>query len=314
MVGDVGLSPLFVTQFKTLLELKLQQQTSLLRGRVDEGTHTGSKMASPINQVAAVQMKIPTGRFAPKSHIPDSYTRRWVSPIDKEGDQLVDNFDQLKTPIDPKSKLVEAAAAAVARSFDDEIIRAATATATIGADAGSLTTEAWDTTNFQIAGDYGASAAVGLTVAKLNEAYRILEHYHALEYEKDICLVIGSKQHADLRNQAQVTNSEFNSNGGVLVDGRVTRFMGANIVVSERLPVLTDKNSNATQRGCLFFVKSGLYLGMWQDIKTEVLRRAELSGNPWDINTMVSFGATRTQLGKILQVCAADSTGTDITP
>lgn len=314
MSGDSGLTDLFQVQFSTLLQLKLQQKQSLLRGRIVEGSHTGSKMASPIQFLGAMQMQTPQGRFAPKVYQQQDYTRRWIVPIDKEGDQYVDNFDQLKTPIDPKSQLVARAAAACARQWDDEVIRAATATSTIGTDSGSLTTEAWDTANFQVAADFGASASVGLTVAKLNEAHRVLEHYHALDEDKMITLVIGSQQHADLRNQAQVTSADFNKNGGVLVDGNVTRFMGMDIVVSERLPVLTDKDSNANTRGCLAFVRTGIYLGLWQDVKTEVFRRPDMSSNPWDINTMISFGATRTELGKIIQICAADTTGADITP
>lgn len=314
MSGDTGLTDLFQVQFSTLLQLKLQQKTSLLRGRVIEGSHTGSKMASPIQFLGAMQMQTPQGRFAPKVYQQQDYTRRWIVPIDKEGDQYVDNFDQLKTPIDPKSQLVARAAAACARQWDDEIIRAAVATATIGTDSGSLTTEAWDTTDYQIAGDFGASAAVGLTVAKLNEAHRILEHSHALDEDKQITLVIGSQQHADLRNQAQVTSADFNKNGGVLVDGNVTRFMGMDIVVSERLATITDKDSNTNQRGCLAFVRTGIYLGLWQDVKTEIFRRPDMSSNPWDINTMISFGATRTELGKVIQICAADTTGADINP
>jgi len=314
MSGDTGLTDLYQTQFSTLLQLKLQQKTSLLRGKVVEGSHVGAKMASPIQFLGAMQMQTPQGRFAPKVYQQQDYTRRWIVPIDKEGDQYVDNFDQLKTPIDPKSQLVARAAAACARQWDDEVIRAATATSTIGTDAGSLTTEAFDTTNFQVAADFGASASVGLTVAKLNEAHRVLEHYHALDEDKQITLVIGSQQHADLRNQAQVTSSDFNRNGGVLVEGVVTRYMGMDIVVSERLPVLTDKDSNTNTRGCLAFVRTGLYLGLWQDVKTEVFRRPDMSSNPWDINTMISFGATRTELGRVIQVCAADTTGADITP
>jgi hypothetical protein len=312
-----GLIDLFQTQFSTLLRMKLQQKASKLRGRIMEGSHTGSKLASPVQFVGAMQMKAPEGRFAPKKNTPQDYSRRWVTPIDKEGDQFVDSFDQLKTPIDPKSQLVARAASACARDWDDEIIRGATAASTIGTDAGSLSTESFDTTNFQVAGDFKASAAVGLTVAKLNEARRILEHYHALDDDNDSgqpTLVIGSQQHADLRNQALVTSGDFNYNGGVLVDGKVTRFMGFDIVVSERLPTITDKNSNANQRGCLVFVKWGIYLGMWQDLKTEVFRRADLSSNPWDINTMHSFGATRLELGRVIQVAAADTIGTDVNP
>jgi hypothetical protein len=314
-MADTGLTDLFTVQFSTLLKLKLQQKESLLRGRVMTGSHTGAKMASPIQYLGAMQMQTPTGRFAPKTHIVQDYTRRWIVPIDKEGDQLIDNFDQLKTPIDPQSQLVARAAAACARQWDDEVIRAATATATIGADSGSLTTESWDTTNYQIAGVFGSGAtASGLTVAKLNEARRILEHNHAFDDDPMATLVIGSQQHADLRNQAQVTSSDFTKNGGVLDNGIVKKFMGFDIVVSERLPTITDKTPTATQRGCLAFGKGGIYLGMWLDVKTEVFRRPDLSSNPWDINTMISFGATRTQLGQVVQICAADATGADITP
>ena len=314
-----GLIDLFQTQFSTLLRLKLQQKSSRLRGRVETGTHTGSKLASPIQLVAAVETRAPQGRFAPKVNTPNSYTRRWITPLDKEMDQFVDAFDQLKTPIDPKSQLVQVAAAACARDWDDEIIRAATAASTIGTDAGSLTTETFTTSatpgvGYQIIGNFGASAAVGLTVAKLNEARRILEHNHVFEDGETATLVIGSQQHADLRNQALVTSGDFNKNGGVLVEGMVTRFMGFDIIVSERLPTITDANSNANQRGCLAWVKSGMYLGFWQDLKTEVFRRADLSSNPWDINTMHSFGATRTELGKVIQICATDTIGSDINP
>lgn len=313
-MSDDGLVQLFQTQFSTMLRLKLQQKTSKMRGKVEEGSHTGAKMASPINFLGAMTMRTPEGRFSPKKNMPGDYSRRWVSPIDRAGDQYVDTFDQLKTPIDPKSQLIARASAACARDWDDEVIRAATAASTIGVDAGSLTTEAFDTTNFQVAGNFGASAAVGLTVAKLNESRRILEHYHTFDDGESATLIIGSNQHADLRNQAQVTSADFNQNGGVLVNGVVTRYMGYDIVVSERLPTITDKNSAANQRGCLAFVKSGMYLGMWQDIKTEVLRRGDLEGNPWDISTIHSFGATRTELGKVIQICALDTTGADITP
>lgn len=310
-MADTGLADLFVVQYKTLLNLRLQQKTSMLRSRVGNEAITGAKMASPLNLVGAMQMRTPEGRFAPKQNIPADYQRRWVMPIDKEGDQLIDNFDQLKTPIDPQSRLVERAAAAVARSFDDEIIDSATRAATIGVDLGSLSTEAFDTALYQIAVNYNAGASVGLTVSKLNEAYRILEHNHNTEEMRSsgVTLVIGSKQHADLRDQALVTSSDFNRNGGVLVDGIVTRFMGMDIVVSERLPIVS-----ANVRGCLAFVKSGITLGVWQDIKTQVFQRPDLSSNPWDISTVVSFGATRTENGKVIQILAADTTGADITP
>ena len=59
-----NLPKLFTTQFSTVLEMKLQQRMSKLRGRCMEGFHVG-KQASPIQYIGAVQMKAPAGRFAP---------------------------------------------------------------------------------------------------------------------------------------------------------------------------------------------------------------------------------------------------------
>lgn len=304
-MADTGLVPLFEQKFSTYLELKLQQMGSLLRGKVSEQAFSGAKLASPLNQIGPVSMVAPAGRFSPKTITPHDFTRRWVAPTDRELDQLTDNFDLLKTQIDPQSQFVTSAAQAVGRFYDDLIIAAATAASTIGPDAGSLTTEAFS--GYQIAVDYGASAATGLTVKKLNEARRMLEHAHNDLSSDRPTLVIGSQQHADLRDQAQVVSSDFNRNGGVLTDGKVTAFMGFDIVVSERLPETTA----GSVRENLVFVKSGICLGVWMDQKTQIFQRPELSSNPWDVNTMASAGATRTQLGKVIQILVADTTGAD---
>jgi hypothetical protein len=303
-----GLFPLETTQFSTNLELKLQQMGSKLRGKVREGYHVG-KMASPVNQVGAIQSKTPAGRYAPKNRTDSDFTRRWVFPTDREIDQLIDSFDELKTIVDPKSAYVENAANACGRDWDDEIILRATGNSSIGQDAASLTTETFDTSAFQISDSFGASASAGLTVAKLIEAKRILRHYHNDLDSDPATLIIGSSQEADLLKQAQVTNADFNGDRPVLVDGKVVRFMGFDIVVMERLPIVS-----ANVRGCIAFVKSGLYLGMWKDTTNRVSIRNDLSSEPYDLYTSHSFGATRTQPGKVIQVLAADTSGVDITP
>ena len=120
-------------------------------------------------------------------------------------------------------------------------------------------------------------------------------------------MVIGSTQDADLLKQVQVVSTEFNDKP-VLVDGRITRFLGFDIVVSERLQVASNV------RKCIAFAKSGLYLGIWKDMTNIASQRVDLSGHPYQIYTMTSFGSTRTQPGKVVQVQCADSTGADITP
>lgn len=305
---DAGLIPLYTTQFSTNLELLLQQKQSKLRGRVSEGFHVG-KMASPINQVAPIQSKAPAGRYAPKARTDSSFTRRWVFPVEREIDQLIDSFDELQTIVDPKSAYAENAAAACGRDWDDNLILNATGLAYIGQDASSLTTETFNTTNFQIAAAFAASGSTGLTVAKIIEAKRILTHYHNdLEAERPV-MVIGSQQEEDLLNQTQVVSTEFNDRP-VLVDGHIRQFLGFDIVMSERLPQPTVN----TTRGVLVFVRSGLYLGMWRDITNRMSIRNDLSSEPWDLYTNHMYGATRTQPGKVLQILCADTTGADINP
>ena len=302
-----NLPNLFTTQFGTNLELKLQQMGSKLRGKTVEGFHVG-KQAAPINQLTAIRAKRPAGRFAPKDRTDADFVRRWVFPIDGEIDQLIDSFDELKTIIDPKSMYLTNAANAVGRDWDDTLITAATAAATIGTNVDALTTEAFDTTNHRIADTFGSSAASGLTVAKLIEARRIFRKNHVDLETDQVTLVIGSQGESDLLNQVQVVSTEFNDRP-VLVDGRITRFLGFDIVYSERLPTYTTNT-----RGVLAFVKSGLYLGVWKDTMNRASIRNDLSGEPWDLYTAWSMGATRTQAGKVLQIACLDSTGADITP
>jgi len=303
---SANLFQLFTTQFSTNLELKLQQTGSKLRGKVREGMHVG-KQASPINQLGAVQLRAPAGRFAPLARQDADTTRRWVFPQDGELPQLIDSFDELRTIVDPKSAYSTNAANAVGRAWDDCLIAAATGSAQIGTDANGLSTETFDTTNHQIASTFGSSAASGLTVAKMIEAKRILRHYH-VDIESDpITLVIGSQQESDLLNQVQVVSTEYNDRP-VLVDGRVTRFLGFDIVVLERLSV----SSNV--RNCFAFAKSGLYLGIWRDMINRVSIREDLSGQPYQVYTSATYGATRTQPGKVISILCSDTTGADITP
>lgn len=304
-----NLPSLFTTQFSTMLALKLQQKSSKLRGRVMEGFHVG-KQASPIQYYGAVQMKTPQGRFAPIGRQDGAFTRRWVFPVDKDCNQLIDTFDKLKTSIDPQSQEVAAAAAAVAREWDDRLIAAAFGTSQLGVDGAAFTSETWASisSSWQIASTFNSSAASGLTVAKMIEAKRIMRKAQVDMEEETLTWVTNSQGESDLLNQVQVVSTEF-SDRPVLTDGKVTRLLGWDIVYSERLPSASNVRSNIP------FAKSGLYLGIWKDTENDVDRRKDLSGLPWQIYTMMSSGATRLEPGRLLEcLCADTSAAADVTP
>jgi hypothetical protein len=302
-----GLVNLFTTQFSTNIELLLQQMGSLLRGKIREGFHVG-KMASPINQIGAISSQAPAGRFAPLQRVDANLVRRWVFPQERELPQLVDQFDEYQTVVDPKSMYAQNTAMAFGRDWDDAIIAAFFGTAQTGQDAANLTGETASTTTYGVSDTFGSSASTGLTVAKIIEARRIMRHYHVDVDTDPLSLLIGSKQESDLLQQVQVVSTEF-ADRPILTNGKLTQFLGFDITVSERLSPGT-----ASLRQCYAWAKSGMYLGMWKDMEVQMDRRIDLSSQPWQIYAKHMYGATRTQLGKVIQILAADTTGADITP
>jgi len=296
-----GLVNLFTTQFSTNIELLLQQMGSLLRGKIREGFHVG-KMASPINQIGAISSQAPAGRFAPLQRVDANLVRRWVFPQERELPQLVDQFDEYQTIVDPKSMYAQNTAMAFGRDWDDAIIAAFFGTAQTGQDAANLTGETASTTTYGVSDTFGSSASTGLTVAKIIEARRIMRHYHVDVDTDPLSLLIGSKQESDLLQQVQVVSTEF-ADRPILTNGKLTQFLGFDITVSERLSPGT-----ASLRQCYAWAKSGMYLGMWKDMEVQMDRRVDLSSQPWQIYAKHMYGATRTQLGKVIQILAADTT------
>ena len=254
-----NLIKLAVTQFSSLLNLKLQQEQSMLRGRVMEGAHIG-KQASPIQYIGAIQMQAPAGRFAPLNRQDVDFTRRWVFPVDKEATQLIDTFDKLRLLSDPTSQYVSESSAAVAREWDDRIIAAAFGDAQIGTDAGSLSTETWASFSgaWEISDTFKSAASSGLTVAKMIEAKRIMRKAQVPVDREPMTWVTNSQGESDLLNQAQVMSSDFSGDQAPTrnAEGKITRFMGFDILYSERLSSASSIRSN------MAFVKSGLYLGI----------------------------------------------------
>lgn len=291
---SVNLPQHFVTEYSTKVELLLQEKGSKLRQFVTEGTHSGEG-ASPVNQIGAVESQTPAGRFQPMGRIDPAVARRWVHPSDREVPQLVDKFDQLRLIENVTGDYVRNAAFALGRWMDDLLIDAALGTSATGKTGTG--TETFDTTNFSIAANFGASGDVGLTVAKLIEAQARFEEANVdLEMEPPT-LVISPRQHANLLNQIEVVSSDYNVKPVLGTDGQIKNFLGFNIVKSNRLDAV-----NTSERACFAFVKSGLHLGVWKDVSSRIDERPDLSGVPWQLYSCTTAGATRLEQGKVIRI------------
>jgi hypothetical protein len=327
MAQGVGLYQLQTEQFSGNLQLNLQQLTSKVRGKVMEGSHVG-KQAAPVDYLAPISMRTPAGRNALVQVVENNYSRRWVTPVDKETVQRINTFDKLRTIEDPQNELVRGAAAAVAREWDDRVIAAAFATAQISnTDGTTLVSETWATAQNGLTGsNYGltvldtygnGSTTIGMTQDKMIEAKQLFRHYHVTDAEMmpgDLTMVIGSQQEADMLKLVEVVSTEFNRDE-ILKTGRIDgfRFLDWNFVLSERLQSGTGPStSNANCRSCIALVKTGLYLGLWLDVENLITRETLISGAPWQIMTMMSSGATRLEPGRVVEVvCGNDTQGAD---
>lgn len=293
----------YVQQYSTNIQLLLQQKGSKLRDKVMTGSHVG-KQASPVDQIGAINMQPRTTRFTPMGRVDAPTDRRWVFPSDFDLPQLVDNIDKLRMITDPQSAFVQNAVMAAGRQYDDLIIDALFADAKTG-ETGSATTQFGTTTTAttgqNVSASHGAASTTGLTVAKLREAKRVMMA-NQVDLESDpLTCVVTARQHDNLLAEIQVISSDFNGDRPVLNEGKVTRFLGIDIVHCERLDTGTDDLA-ATSRMVPVFAKSGMYLGIWDDIKTSVSQRHDLVGEPWQVYVTLTAGATRLEEKKVVRI------------
>jgi hypothetical protein len=283
-----------IQQYKANVELLLQQKESRLRSAVTSDTYQ-AKAASVVEQFGEVAAVKKTGRHTDTPLLDVPQEKRWVFPVDYEWASLIDNQDKLRMIVDPTSPYAMAGAAAMNRAMDDEILTAVFGTNFKGENG--TTAETFDTTNFQVGVNVGGTAS-SINVAKLQSAIQKLIAANKGELTEEVWGCISSFEHDALLKEVQINNKDFGGSA-VLVDGKVTRFMGVNFIISERLAI-TGGN-----RLIPIWVKSGLHLGMWQDIMTRIAERPDKS-HATQVYLCGTFGATRTQPGKSIQILCDD--------
>lgn len=300
---SVNLVNHFVQSYSTNVQLLLQQRGSKLRSVVTNGSYVG-KAASPVDQIGAIAANKVTSRFAPMPRTDAATDRRWVFPTDYDVNQLVDKFDKLRMITDVESSYNINAANALGRSMDDEIIDAFFGDAKTGENGGTTTQFG---TTLSTSGGQNVSvgtggATSGLNVAKLREAKRVLMANEVdLDNDPIIC-VVTARQHDNLLNEVQVVSGDFGwRDTPVLKEGRLDRFLGITFVHAERLDTGTD-DASGTSRMIPVFARSGMHLGLWNDIESAITQREDVQGRPWQVYSHMTCGATRLEEKKVVRV------------
>jgi hypothetical protein len=288
----------YAQQYASNIQLLLQQKGSKLRDKAMPMTVTGAKAASPVDQIGAVEATKRTTRYPSLTPGDTPTDRPWVYPSDYDWNDLIDSIDKLRVLTDPQSSYVTNGTYAMGRAMDNELIAAFFADRKTGENGGT-------TTSFPagqvVAVNYGAAGNVGLTVAKMRQAKKLLM---AAEVDLDsdpLYLPVTAAQHDNLLSEIQVVSLDFNEKP-VMMAGKITRFLGFELPHTEKLA--TD---GSAYRRLPAYAKSGMTLAIWNDISTDVSQRKDLAGLPVQVYVFGTFGATRNEEKKIVEIKCAEA-------
>ena len=279
----------FVQQYSNNVQMLSQQKGSLLRNSVDAETIVGKHAF--FEQVGSAVAQKRVSRHSDTPQIDTPHSRRRVSMVDYEYADLIDKQDQVRTLIDPTSSYAQAAAFALGRAMDDEIITAISGTAFSG-ETGSTSVV------LPSAQKITESGTDGLTIAKLRNAK---EKFDSASVDPSIprYIVVGPKQISDLLGTTQVTSSDFNT-VKALANGEITSFLGFNFITSNRLSIASNK------RLCLAFAMDGIKLALGQDIMTRIDERSD-KGYATQVYVCMTMGATRMEEEKVVTIQAHEA-------
>ena len=273
----------FVQQYSANVQMLSQQMGSRLRDAVRVENMTGKNAF--FDQVGKATAQKRTTRHADTPQIDTPHARRRVSLVDYEYADLIDDQDKVRMLIDPTSAYAQAAAAAMGRAMDDEIIASALGTAFTG--------ETGSTSTALPAGQQIADGSADMSLAKLREAKKILD---LADVDPSIprYIACGPDQIEALLADTNVTSSDFNT-VKALVQGEVNQFMGFNFIRSERLV------HDGTSRECYAYAQTAVGLALPQDITVDVGPRRD-KNNSMQVYVEMSLGAVRLEDEQVVQI------------
>jgi hypothetical protein len=272
-----------------------QQLSEMTRQAVMEESMSGKR--GFFDQVGAVAMQAKTGRAVDIPVVATPHARRSITALDYYIRDFVDEFDKLKILNDPTNAYSQAFGAASARQIDKVVINAALGTAYTG-EEGSTAVALPSTQKI-------AAGGTGFTLAKLQQAVRMVKSANALLPGDAVHVFWTARQEESFINTTEVKSSDFN-NQKVLVEGALRSFYGCNfhriedVSAAERILPLVS-----TTRSCVLWVKSGMKLGVWKNTFGRVDYLPERDS--WQVMAGLSVGATRMEEVKVVQIDVVES-------
>ena len=279
----------FISQFSDNIHMLVREQGSKLRSILPTEMAKGEKhMFERIDKLTVSEI---TDRNTVLDATDAAHSRRMATVRRYAGRVHLDDIDKLKMLIDPTSEYAKALADAHGANYDQILYDALLGTASTGKDGSG--SQAFDTSNQQI-----AHGSAGLTVAKFNQALRILENNEIDIDRVKLYATIGALGVEDLLND---TSNQFTSfdyqDGKALATGGLPSFRGVNIVRTQRVP---DETADTTYRA-LLFTDDCLKTAISNDLELRVDERIDLA-HVQQVTAYMMFGAVRMEEKKVVDI------------
>lgn len=288
---SIQITTSMVQQYRDNVYHLAQQKGSKLRSAVRVESVTGT--SAFFEQMGSTSARRRTSRHSDTPRMDTPHARRRVTLYDFDWADLIDSEDQIRMLINPASKYAEAAAYAMGRAMDDEIISAVTGTAYTG-ETGATSTS-YDSANMTVAVNTVwpgvTSASSGMNVAKILEAKAKLGAQN-VDPDDECYLLLNARQIKSLLMDTKISSSDFNA-VKPLVSGQVSMFGGFTIIPTERIPLF----ETGTDR-CLYWAKGGMLLGLGKDITTRIGERPD-KNYATQVFCAMSIGATRMEEARV---------------
>jgi hypothetical protein len=280
-----------VQQYKANVEHLLQQMDTRLLSACTSSHDYQGKGIKFIEQIGVAKVQKRTQRHADVKPVNLPGDARWFFPDDYELPELVDDQDKLRMLFDPTSYYAQSFKMAHLRGIDEAILDAFFAIAFTGENGTTQT--AFPTATQQI-----AAGGFGVTVVKMLQAREILR---AAENDENdpMFMAITAKDETSLFNEIEIVNTQWaGQERPVLKSGKLESFLGFNFIHTELIRL------SGAERRIPCWVKSGMHVGFLKDVTTDVGPRRD-KGATMQVYTCASYGASRTQEKKIVEMLAA---------
>ena len=292
---------LYTLEFNNNLQLLSQQEGSRLKNSVMTGSHKGEQ-ARPVDELQSTTVSQRITRFEDKVNTDIVNDRRWVLPTSYATHSMVDDFDRIRMMVQLDSGYLKNQKAAMNRQKDDEIIGAFFTASQTGKQGGT-------STSFPAA-NIVAVGSTDLTVAKLLSARQLLfEGEVDIDTDEEIFCAITPHQENTLINEAEINNASFREREKLPFNRQNgmhgTTWFGITFIMTNRLldtaGTLAAAGTSAT-RNIPFWAKSGMHLGLWNDLEGRVVQRFGKVKDPFEMSVYATFGATRLEEAKVIKI------------